>query len=33
MDRAPFEKQAADLTRPHGILAVLRVVAADTEIS
>ncbi len=30
MDRATFERQAAELIRPHGILAVLRVIAADT---
>jgi hypothetical protein len=28
MDRAAFEKQAADLVRPHGVLAALRTVAA-----
>jgi hypothetical protein len=28
MDRAAFEKQAADLIRPRGMLAVLRAVAA-----
>jgi hypothetical protein len=34
MDRAEFEKQAADLVRPHGVLAMLRAVAAaSTEIS
>jgi hypothetical protein len=34
MDRAEFEKQAADLVRPHGVLAMLReVAAASTETS
>jgi hypothetical protein len=34
MDRPTFEKQAADLVKPHGVLAMLRAVAAaSTEIS
>jgi hypothetical protein len=34
MDRAEFEKHAADLVRPHGVLAMLReVAAASTETS
>jgi hypothetical protein len=30
MDRAEFDKRAADLIRPHGPLAMLRTVAAST---
>jgi hypothetical protein len=34
MDRPAFEKQAADLVRPHGVLAMLReVAAASTDTS
>ena len=33
IDRAAFEKQAASLVGPQGILAVLRAIAADTRIS